>query len=249
MTSELISLDNLSTKVYTKDEGDKSSMKRKTSKANSSKLLVSKVTEFLVGEIVSDRLRPNQKISEVTVANKLGVSRSPVREALRILERDGLITYEPRRGVHVSDIKPQEAEELYLIHGHLMGLAIKLACQKMVVADVEQLETMVTSLKAAAAKNNTNDFLLRRARIERFIWEHSLSPRLAHLLEVMGYPSARYRAFHVSVPGYMEKVADCYVGIAKAFRKKDQSLAENLRGKIIDTGLELLQRYFIHPPG
>ena len=106
-------------------------MKRKTLKANYSKLLVSKVTEFLVGEIVSDRLRPNQKISEVAVAEKLGVGRSPVREALRILDRDGLITYEPRRGVHVTPIKPQEAEELYLIHGHLTALAIKLACQKM----------------------------------------------------------------------------------------------------------------------
>jgi hypothetical protein len=44
----------------------------------------------------------------------------------------------------------------------------------------------------------------------------------------MGYPSARYRAFHVSVPSDMKKVADCYVGIAKAFRKKDQTRAENL---------------------
>jgi DNA-binding GntR family transcriptional regulator len=121
----------LSTKMYTNDKADKSSMKRKTLKANYSKLLVSKVTEFLVGEIVSDRLRPNQKISEVAVAEKLGVSRSPVREALRIIARDGLITYEPRRGVLVTDIKHQEAEELYLIYGHLMGLAIKLACQKM----------------------------------------------------------------------------------------------------------------------
>ena len=162
MTAVLSAVDKLSTKVYTKDRGDKSSMKRKTPKANSSTLLVSKVTEFLVGEIVSDRLRPNQKISEVAVAEKLGVSRSPVREALRVLERDGLITYEPRRGVHVSDIKPQEAEELYLIHGHLMGLAIKLACQKMALPDVEQLEAMVASLKAAAVKNNRNDFLLRR---------------------------------------------------------------------------------------
>jgi hypothetical protein len=83
MMATVSAVDNLSTKVYTNDKADKSSMKRKTLKANSSKLLVSKVTEFLVGEIVSDRLSPNQKISEVAVAEKLGVSRSPVREALR----------------------------------------------------------------------------------------------------------------------------------------------------------------------
>jgi hypothetical protein len=47
----------------------------------------------------------------------------------------------------------------------------------------------------------------------------------------MGYPSARYRACHVSVPGYMEKVADCYVGIANAFRKKAQTRAETFEAR------------------
>ena len=108
----------------------------------------------------------------MAVAENLELA-SPIREALRILKRDGLITYEPRRGVHVTDIKPQEAEELYLIYGNLMGLAIKLACQKMALPDVEQLETMVASMKATAVKNDRKDFLLRRAHIERFIWEHS----------------------------------------------------------------------------
>jgi DNA-binding GntR family transcriptional regulator len=222
-------------------------MKRRASKTNPPKPLVSKVADFLVGEILSDRLRPNQKISELAVAEKLGVSRSPVREALRILERDGLVTYEPGKGVHVTDIKPEDAEELHVIHGHLMGLAVKLACQKMTMSDVAGLEKMVRSLKSAAAKQDRSEFLDVRALIEKCISEHSVSPRLAHLLEVMGYPSARYRAFHVSVPGYMENVAACYDGIVQAFRHKDQARAEKLRVQIIDKGMELLRRYFIEP--
>ena len=222
-------------------------MKPRNTKTGPLKPLVSKVVDHLIREIVRDRLRPNQKISEVAVAETLGVSRSPVREALRILERDGLVTYEPGKGVHVTDVRPQEAEEFYMIHGHLMGLAVKLACQKMLPDDVSQLESLVVSLKSAAQIGNSHDFLETRANIEKFIAVHSFSPRLAHLLEIMAYPSVRYRTFHVSVPGYMTQVAECYEGIINAFRLKDDRKAEELREKIIRLGMEMLRRYFIQP--
>ena len=209
--------------------------------------LVQRALEFLTKEILSDRLRPNQRISELAVAEKLAMSRSPVREALRILERDGLVVRTPNCGVTVADVTPDEADELYLIHGHLMGLAVKLACQKMSAEGLAQMEALIHSLKSAAKREDRQGFLEIRARIERAIAERCLSPRLAHLLEVMGYPCARYRAFHVSVPGYMDKVASCYEGICKAFRKKDELLAEQLRVQIIELGRQLLRHYFIEP--
>jgi DNA-binding GntR family transcriptional regulator len=128
-----------------------------------------------------------------------------------------------------------------------MGLAVKLACQKMSAEGLGRIEALVQSLKAAAKREDRQAFLGVRARIERAIAEGCLSPRLAHLLEVMGYPCARYRAFHVSVPGYMEKVAYCYEGICKAFRKKDESAAERLRVQIIELGRQQLRHYFIEP--
>ena len=66
--------------------------------------LVEQVVQYLTGEILSDRLRPNQRISELAVSKELGVSRSPVREALRILERDGLVKQARNRGVMVADV-------------------------------------------------------------------------------------------------------------------------------------------------
>ena len=206
-----------------------------------------KALDFLTREIITDRLRANQKISDFAISKKLGTSRSPVREALRILERDGLVQYEPGRGARVADITPQDADELYLIHGHLMGLAVKLACQKMSAEGLKKMEELIRSLKLAANRGDRYQFLEVRSRLERFIAEQCLSPRLAHLLEVMGYPCARYRAFHVSVPGYMGDVVRCYKGICEAFRKKDEAQAERLRIQIIEMGRELLRQYFIEP--
>ena len=86
-----------------------------------------------------------------------------------------------------------------------------------------------------------------RARLEQTIAEKALSPRLARLLSVMGHPSARYRALHVNVPGYMVEVVKCYEGIAKAFHHRDADRAEELRLQIVSLGRELLRRYFMTP--
>lgn len=209
--------------------------------------LVDKAVQYLTREILTDRLRPNQRISELAVCKALGISRSPVREALRMLERDGLVKQSGNRGIIVADITPEEADELYLIHGHLIGLAVKLACQRMKGEDLSWMGGLVSKLKDAANRGDRSRFLEIRAELERFVGERSFSPRLAHLLEVMAYPSARYRVFHVSVPGYMEEVARCYEGLHQAFSAADESAAEQLRLKIMDLGRELLRRYFIEP--
>jgi DNA-binding GntR family transcriptional regulator len=209
--------------------------------------LVDKAVQYLTREILADRLRPNQRISELVVCKELGVSRSPVREALRILERDGLVKQSGNRGVVVADITPEEADELYLIHGHLIGLAVKLACQRMKGEALNGMGSLVKKLRQAADKEDRHGFLDTRAELERFICERSFSPRLAHLLEVMAYPSARYRVFHVSVPGYMEEVVGCYEGVCDAFSRGDDVAAEGFRLKVMDLGRELLRRYFIEP--
>lgn len=220
--------------------------RRKTNRRSSSSL-VQMALDALLNEIMSGRLRPNQRINEISTAKKLGVSRSPIREALRVLERDGLVTYEPGRGAFVTDITPEDADELYLIHGHLLGLAMRLACQKMTAADLAAIGDLVQGLRTAVDEGDRQKFVALRGDLERTITDKALSPRLARLVAIMGHPCARYRALHVNVPGYMDEVVACYEGIYNAFREKDETLAEELRVRIIDLGRELLRRYFITP--
>jgi DNA-binding GntR family transcriptional regulator len=222
-------------------------MKKNRSTLRRKHNLVEKAVAYLTREILADRLRPNQRISELAVCDQLGISRSPVREALRILERDGLVRQSGNRGVVVADITPEEADELYLIHGHLIGLAARLACQKMKGEALSEMGTLVKRLRQAADREDRHSFLDARAELERLICERSFSPRLAHLLEVMAYPSARYRVVHVSVPGYMDEVARCYEGVYGAVSQGDPTAAEGFRLKVMDLGRELLRRYFIEP--
>jgi DNA-binding GntR family transcriptional regulator len=222
-------------------------MKKMTSRGAHEESLVERVAKYLTREILADRLRPNQRISELAVSRTLGISRSPVREALRMLERDGLVKQSGNRGVVVADITPEEADELYLVHGHLIGLGARLACQRMKGETLASMGKLVDKLRQSADENNRHGFLETRAELEHFICEHSFSPRLARLFEVMAYPSARYRVFHVSVPGYMNEVARCYEGVYEAFSRGDDVAAERFRLKVMDLGRELLRRYFIEP--
>jgi DNA-binding GntR family transcriptional regulator len=222
-------------------------MKKNKPAAGHKQNLVDKAVQYLTREILADRLRPNQRISELAVCKDLGMSRSPIREALRMLERDGLVKQSGNRGVVVADITPEEADELYLVHGHLIGLATRLACRRMKGEALSSMGKLVDKLRQCAAKKDRHGFLETRAELERLICERSFSPRLAHLFEVMAYPSARYRAFHVSVPGYMEEVVRCYEGVRDAFSRGDDLAAERFRLEVMDRGRELLRQYFIEP--
>jgi DNA-binding GntR family transcriptional regulator len=222
-------------------------MKQNREASKQSQNLVEKAVTYLTREILADRLRPNQRLSELSICRELRISRSPVREALRILERDGLVRQRDKRGVVVADVTPEEADELFLIHGHLIGLAVKLACQRMKADDLRRMRDLVKLLKDSATKGDRHAFLDARAEVERFIVEKSFSPRLAHLLQVMSYPSARYRRFHVSVPGYMEEVSRFYAQMYQAFCNKDHEKAELQRFKVMELGRNLLRRYFIEP--
>src|ERR1041385_9122014 len=88
---------------------------------------VDQVVRHIQTEIAQNRLRANEKISENPIAKELRVSRSPVREAFRILERDGWIKLVPGKGAHVCEVTPEDACEIFLLRSYLIGLAVPLA--------------------------------------------------------------------------------------------------------------------------
>src|ERR1041384_6378928 len=88
---------------------------------------VDQVVRYIQTEIAQNRLRANEKISENPIAKELRVSRSPVREAFRILERDGLIKLVPGKGAHVCEVTPEDACEIFLLRSYLIGLPVGLA--------------------------------------------------------------------------------------------------------------------------
>lgn len=92
--------------------------------------------------IVEGTLKPGDKISEPELCDLFGVSRTPLREALKVLAAEGLVQLNPNRGSTVARIEPGEIEELFPIMGMLEALAGELACERLTSAALKRLETM-----------------------------------------------------------------------------------------------------------
>ena len=127
----------------------------KKSNVLKSKISMSKKVYIkLKSDILENRLKPGEKLIEENLAEELRVSRTPVREALKQLDQDGLVTYYPRKGSVVSQISIKDAQELYEVREALEGLAIKNICLNMDSQDVKILENIVSNMDEAINKDD-----------------------------------------------------------------------------------------------
>ncbi len=113
-----------------------------------------KVYQRIKSDILDNKLKPGEKLIEENLANEFNVSRTPVREALKQLDQDGLITYYPRRGSVVSQISMKDAQELYEIREVLEGLAIRLICMEVNSHNIKILEDIIKNMDQAIESND-----------------------------------------------------------------------------------------------
>jgi DNA-binding GntR family transcriptional regulator len=113
--------------------------------------IVDRTVKRLEEMIVRGKLRPGQQVKEQEIADRLGVSRPPVREAFKLLEAEGLVRREPRRGVFVAELSDGDIWEIYTLKTALYTLAAVLAIDKLTAAGVEKLEKIVGQMEALVA--------------------------------------------------------------------------------------------------
>ncbi len=114
----------------------------------------SRIYDILTEQIVSGVLAPGTRITEEQFAAELGVSRTPVREAMRRLAQDELVELLPRRGIRVKQLSRNDAIEIYEIRSELEALAARRAATKMTAQDIKALEAQAVKAKADLAEGN-----------------------------------------------------------------------------------------------
>jgi len=107
-------------------------------------------------DILSGVYRENDELKENSIATELGVSRTPVREALRQLELEGLVTMIPNKGAYVTGITSKDMHDIYMIRSSLEGLCAKWACEHITQSQIEELEEILY-LSDFHAKKNHNE--------------------------------------------------------------------------------------------
>jgi DNA-binding GntR family transcriptional regulator len=145
-------------------------------KSRSLALLIEAEVERLImaGEIAAgDRINENQ------LALRLGVSRGPIREALRSLEAGGLVELKPNRGVFVRSISLSEACDIYAVRAALFGLAGRLCAQRLSLDDVSALKRLIGDMESAARQRDFDAYYPLNLALHEFIIDHSGNPVLA----------------------------------------------------------------------
>jgi DNA-binding GntR family transcriptional regulator len=146
--------------------------------------------------IVDGEFQPGQKLREVDLAESFGVSRASIREALRTLESEGLVTILPQRGAQVTTLTAGEVRDIFEIRANLMGLACQRLAASATPAIAGQFETLLKALRTA--RDDGEAYASASLAISEFCVRNAGSRRLADLVLSFGRQTARYTRLSLS---------------------------------------------------
>ncbi len=206
--------------------------------------LVEQIVQGLEKKILEGVLKPGERIIEGTLCERLGVSRSPVREAFRILESKGFVKSEPRKGISVAKITHQEAEEIYMIRAHLESLAVYLAVKKQNPEVLKRLKELHRQMTAVAAKENLSTYFNLNLKFHETLINACGNKRLIELINNFDKQSRRYRLEAASTPGWMSSSVKIHKSIINSFESANAQEAERIRKDTILNQLNRLSKRF-----
>ena len=146
--------------------------------------------------IVCGELAPGDRVGQEPIADRLGISVAPVREALRILEREGQLTYRPRRGYVVTELRIEDLEEIYGLRGLLEAQAARAALPRLGEADLTAIELAAGECADAVAAQDVVGELAANRRFHFAILTPAGRPHLLRLIDLLWDSTEAYRALY-----------------------------------------------------
>ncbi|MFN4017331.1 MAG: GntR family transcriptional regulator [Reyranella sp.] len=192
--------------------------------------------------IVENEFVPGQKLREVDLAAAFGVSRASVREALRIVEREGLVTILPQRGAQVTMLSADEVQDIFDIRAQLMGLA----CERLVAALAPdgriELERLYADLEGSF--DDAEAYARASLAISEFCVRNAGSRRLADLILSFGRQTARYTKLSLSTSERRRQSIANWRGLVESILGGDAKAAEGFARQLVfdtrDSALKML---------
>lgn len=198
-----------------------------------SKSLRQAVQETILNMIVHGEFQSGERLNEFELANRLKVSRGPVREALRALEGTGILFSTKNRGVFIREMTPEEAADLYSVRACLEAFACRLLAPKITPEQILELEAIVDGMEPAYRRQDVDDFYPRNVLFHKRIVEMSGSLKLLALYQnVINEVHLVSRLGIQREGGRLTKNAE-HRAIVAALRKHDAVRAETLMNKHI----------------
>jgi len=208
------------------------------SKILASRPLYEEVADQLRVRIFAHELAPGTWIDEQTLAKEFGISRTPLREAIKVLAAEGLITMKLRRGAYVTEVNRGDLEQIFTILSLLEGQAAKEAATKAQEKDLNELDDMHLRLEKAAADRNLEQFFEVNVRFHERVISIANNPWLTDVIADLRKVLKLQRKDALSRTGRLQSSLSEHREILQALLKRDPIAAEQAMRTHLARGLE-----------
>jgi DNA-binding GntR family transcriptional regulator len=204
--------------------------------------LAEQVSQALYKAIVAGQIPENTRLSEAALAKAFGVSRTPVREALRQLAGEGLLRFEKGRGATVPAVSVKEVVDAYQVRMQLFGLAAGLAAQRITAAELEKLEESYDRMVQLAKKNEPDDYFWELVNFFSIVVPAARNSVLENWLQRqrhMARIAERVGVFSLHLPGTLEASLISFKALLEAIREGNAESAERIVRVVLMRTLEM----------
>lgn len=194
-------------------------------KLDSYKPLREVVAEALRQAILDGTLQPGERLMEIQLAEDLGVSRTPVREAIRRLEMEGFLVMVPRRGTYVSDVSLKDISEVFEIRASLEMLAAELAAERITEEELEQMERLLVDIGEYISTGDVERAVESDGQFHDILYKASRNDRLAGIIGNLREHFTRFRSISMAYPGRLKNTLEEHRRLLDAIAASDPTLA------------------------
>lgn len=188
--------------------------------------LYQEVAERLRERIFAHELLPGTWVDEQALAESFGISRTPMREALKVLAAEGLVTLRPRRGCYVTEVSERDLDEIFPVLALLEGRCAFEAAAKAVAADLRRLEALHDRLEKSAAAADVERFFEANQAFHRALQDLAGNRWLNQAIDDLRKVLKLVRRHSLRVEGRMVESLDEHRAVMVAIRAHDPAAAE-----------------------
>lgn len=183
--------------------------------------------------IIVGELKPGERLMEVQLADKMGVSRTPVREAIRKLELEGLVEMLPRKGAHVADLSVKDIMDVLEVRATLDGLASSLSASRITDDEIKELRHHLSQFINYVEKDNLQGSIKKDVEFHDIIYCSSRNDKLIQISNNLREQIQRFRVIYIKDHGSSRELIKEHTEICDAISRRDPVAAMELAQKHI----------------
>lgn len=200
------------------------------------------VFNTLRNAILRGDLKPGERLMEMHLANKLGVSRTPIREAIRMLEQEGLAVTIPRKGAQVAKMTEKDLQDVLEIRDSLDELAVRMACQRLTEDQLVELKSAMKDFEIATKSKDARKICEADENFHNVIYRMADNPKLGTIVNNLREQMYRYRYEYVKENSSYQQLIHEHAAIIEGFEKRDEAYVKEIMHTHLENQIEAVRR-------